>query len=135
MVDKKKPRPVKGGALNRVGGTLLAGFAFAAVAHRFDAAGGFLRGGERFLLQRDFNVTLPDAGGVSVLPRVLRDRRTLLGRLESRASCVTLPFFQTTRGTPVCWARIRAETAAWRRESAAATANGSAKETVFMRMS
>jgi hypothetical protein len=72
----KKPRPVKGGALNRVGGTLLAGFAFAAVAHRFDAAGGFLRGGERFLLQRDFNVTLPDAGGVSVLPRVLRVRRT-----------------------------------------------------------
>jgi hypothetical protein len=88
-----------------------------------------------FLLQQDFNVTLPDAGCVGVLRRVLSDRRTLLGRLESRASCVTLPFFQTTRGTPVCWARIRAEADAWRSESAAATANGSAKETVFMRMS
>ena len=30
----------------------MAGFAFAAVAHRFDAAGGFLGGGERFLLLR-----------------------------------------------------------------------------------
>ena len=40
-----------------VGGTLLAGFAFAAVAHRLDATGGLLRGGERFSastgLQRD----------------------------------------------------------------------------------
>ena len=52
----------------------MAGFTFAAVAHRFDAAGGFLRGGELFFLggRRDGDLAAVAAAGVAgVLATVL----------------------------------------------------------------